>query len=755
MDSKSKYIAILPSFGNQITLMNIENESVIKRMKYNTIVQDAAFNPTMDTLSVVLLNGDLFHYSVPNMNLISQKSYPKMTNFAKIAGSANGKYLALSQVSYSAYDGGDYQGLNTKHFITDMETGNVIRIYEPAGGDVVTLGFNSASSSILIGSESQNQIAFYDMSANQAAFTMAGNLGTMYYARVSHSGKSIASAGDNMRDLVYRSFNYPESITSKYFSIVNSDFNQDEIILDEQLIATSTTKNISSICNLGPVETEINNAKLSIGKHFSFESKWINTSVTVNQCLNFNFIYAPQDTGWVYDTLLFYSCNRVIKVPVKAYSKPRTFDYYADNLDLGTACIGDTIKKMVTLFKNVDKVPVLINVVDISYQTKETGIFFINQPFDTILQPGESYRAMLYFIPGKLGKVTAKVNIFFGNQDNVLMWFNLTATGIGSFVDNSLQKILFLPDVDTRELEITNTGSLPVTYNSVRILPTGNYEILTQLPFTINPGEKAKLLVKWLQITQNDAQIEFNTEPCLVQKYLPLAIYRGNSVVSIIDTTADPRGKATIAIKFRNGGNGQFKAKRYFSAEFTVNPRLFLPLDVTTDFGVGELIKNKIIDGKRYIEFRVFADFPDTGFVAHINGVAGLGETDVTAIEFTNTSNFWGTTVNTTFKNGILRLINICDDRLTERNSNSFKINSVSPNPAVEKFEIQFNSELVGDFIMQLIDMNGDIAMNDTFEASVGINQKLYSISHFSVGQYKVLLKHKNQKESLNFIIIR
>ncbi len=755
MDSKSKYLAILPSFGNQLTLMDIENETIIKRLKYNTIVNDAAFNPSMDTLTVVLLNGDLLHYSVPDMNLITKKSYPKMTSLAKIASSSNGKYLSLSQVSYSVFDGGDYQGLNTKHFVTDIETGNVLRIYEPAADDAVTVSFNSASSSILIGSKSQSQIAFYDMAKNQTAFTMAGNIGTMYYARVSHSGKSIASAGDNMRDLIYRSFNYPEEVTSNSFSIVNSDFNQDEIILAEQLIVTTTTYNISTICNQGPVATEIHDAKLSIGKHFAFETKWNATKIDVNDCLNFNFVYAPKDTGWVYDTLLFVSCYRVIRVPVKAYSKPRTFEYYTDNLDLGTACIGDTIKKIVTMFKNADNVPVLINVVDINFQTKETGIFFINQPKDTILQPGESYQSMIYFIPKKLGKVTAKVNIFFGNQDNVLMWFDLTATGIGSFVDINLPKVLFLPEVDTREIEITNTGNLPVTYNSINIIPSGNYELISQLPFTINPGDKAKVIVKWLQNSQTDAQLEFNTEPCVVQKYLPLAIYRGNSLVSVIDTVADPRGKATIAIKFRNGGNGEFKAKRYFSAEFTVNPRLFLPLDVTSDFGTGELIKNKIIDNKRYVEFRVFGDFPDTGFVANINGVAGLGETDVTAIEFTNNSKFWGGTVNTSFKNGILRLINVCDDRLTERNSNSFQINSVSPNPAIEKFEIKFDSELEGEFNLEIIDMNGNVVLTDKFAVVVGTNQKIYTISHLSIGKYKVILKHENQKESLNFIIIR
>ncbi len=328
--------------------------------------------------------------------------------------------------------------------------------------------------------------------------------------------------------------------------------------------------------------------------------------------------------------------------------------------------------------------------------------------------------------------------------------------GIGIILDISHQDLLFIPEILNRKLKLKNKSNTNVIIESATITPSGNFTVLTNLPFQINIGDSAEIEVEWNGLLKDEALLELKASPCITDKSVKLGFYSALSQITIPYIEADPHLEIVIPISFSNVESKSYNGIRFFEANIFINPRMFFPVSVTSPFGTGSIIKNEVVDDKRIIGLRVAGDFPNNGIVAEIKGIAGLAETDTSSVVFDSVSIFWGKSVNVNFTSGFYRLIEICDDRFLYRINKNINIINIIPNPAEESSDLIFetNSEMNVD--IEIYNSPGLLVYErKNIAALKGLNISTLDLSHLTTGYYRITIRNGNSLSNNNLIIIR
>ena len=187
--------------------------------------------------------------------------------------------------------------------------------------------------------------------------------------------------------------------------------------------------------------------------------------------------------------------------------------------------------------------------------------------------------------------------------------------GIGTFIDISPNPMPYIPELKRRSLVLKNTGETELVINKIALDPINIFRINSALPLKILPHGVDSLEIEWYGDRNgvNSVVLDMEAVPCLVQKTISLRFFDGGSQLSIPAVSADVRGEATIPINYTNSSNYPYLGERFFEAEISMNPRLFLPFEVSSVHGLAEITRNEVVSGRRYVKLRVEGNFPEQG----------------------------------------------------------------------------------------------------------------------------------------------
>lgn len=747
-DNSNQMISVIPTFGNRVFIYDSKNFQLIKTLTFDTQVIDFSFNTKLNQAAALLLDGEIEIIDLKNYSIIKELKYNEFPNFVQLALSPNGKLLSIGTKA-------DKSGLKTNIYVIEIETGKIVRVFTPSNGDPIGLFFNPSSSTLITGSVSDKQIAFYDLSTSKNTGELYGHSTIMNDIKLAPNGLSLISTASGNDNAVYRTFVYPEEdLSDSTLSILRPALNLDKIVFDPVYLGTKNEYKINKVCNISEVEATFASAKFKLGWYFNLKNNWGLTQLKPGQCLDFDIVFTPLDTGIIRDTLAIHSCNSDYLLPIEIKVLPRNIEYLSANYDFGDVCIGDTITKRLDILKNNDPVPLIVNYLNFNDpHNRNFSVTIANT--DTIIPPNGTLAGIVRFYPDTLGYYYPIMTIYHSNQEKINGTFTIKGKGIGSYIELSHNKLLFIPEVLTREFTIKNTGITDINFDDFRIIPPDNFEFISSKKFVLKPNESTLLKVRWNGIKEK-ANLIIDATPCLAQNNIPLDFFDGMVELTIprVETSAKNEN-LEIPIQIKPNDKEPYKGVRPFEATFEVNPKIFLPTSVSSDIGEASLISNNV-NGNREFKIRVEANFDNPATIAIIKGVAGLTDTNYSDLIIKEPSAKFGEYVNTIVRNGGIFINDICGDRYIQNEKNIVMIQSIAPNPANDFVKIVFEAETTDPLKIEMIDnMGNQICVINNYRPRIGTNELTFNTSKCEIGNYNFNIYYLNKIKSSSFIIMR
>lgn len=746
-DAKKNYLALIPENNAKMILLDPETGNYKNEINFDYPILRAKFNNKLEKLVVVLMNGDFIIMNSSNFAIEKKFQIFDFKLITAIDYSDNGKLITVS------FRGIDSDGKRRTNCVIDTETDFISRRYSHSAANTAQLRFSPSSGSLIVGAENGSpQIKLYDM-VTYTEDDIGWHSGRLTDLAISSDGHALVSSSVSNDNLFLKKFAFPEDVISDAFIIQEARLSTDPITLNEAYIGTETTINIKSVCNVGDALIDITDVLFVHGRNFRLAEPSRRDTLMPGECTDLDIIYMPLDTGMISDSIAFRVCGVDIMVPIFGKGLPRNITFSNPNLYFGEVCVGDTAIFNNFAITNEDPVELILNRINIT-----TPEFSFTPITENIRIPaGGSHEISIIFIPTDIGEFRAELEIYHSNQDKLIEKTELSATGIGADISVSHEKLLFIPERLERELTITNNTNIDVNISALVTIPEGYFQNITNLPITLRAKESQTFTIVWNGEEPTEKVVmKIEADPCVIQKYLEIGLYSGNSSITVIDTVAGPLDEAAIRIKYKNTENGEYNGIRDFEGVITLNPRLFLPFEVISDFGAGEITRNEVIDGLRHIGFKVSGNFVTEGNLAIIKGIPGLAETNTTVVQFSPNATYWGSAVNTSFGYGNFTVDDKCTDRRIIRETGSLKIISISPTPAIEFVSLDFDSEISGKGYLTIYDNLGLIALNSgPYQIAIGRNKIELNISGLSPGTYRIHLQADAEMLQESLIIMR
>ena len=754
LDAGRKKIALVPQTGMNILLLSVDDGSIIRTLTFDKPVGTFTFNKVLDESAVALLNGEVQIFRNEDFSVKDKLFFDDLPLIYELGLSPDGEMLAIG--CSAPLSVGTNTNRNEIH-VVNIKNKLIIRTGRKSASNPVALEFGPTSAHLIVGSAAQPQIAFWDLPGDEFIGSMSGNDNILTDFKFSPDGHSIATSAASGENLNIRFFTYPEEDQSNgTFRIVRPEFIYKDITLEPAYLASDNERIMKGvICNTGEVPLGLDHSWLVSGKHFRMKKTITPDTIYPGECLDVEFYYHPLDTGKLTDTLVITSCTKWFFIKIESIGLKRNITFLNNLFDFGEICVGDTTSKIIDLLRNDDPVPLKVNFIAID--DKITASFrIISMAKDTILQPGEIFKVEIKFHPAEFGEIYRNVYVFHSDQNFLTPNTSLHGRGLGAVLEFSHPNLMFIPEIGIRKTKIINNSKNQTTIVNAVFSQEGFYRILTQLPLNIAAGGEAEIEIETIKLSQSPVSLKFEAMPCNSLSSISIEAYSGISELTIPKVEADPKGRATIPINFTNSENRQYNGLRFFEAEITINPRLFLPDTVKSDYGTAKLIRNEIVEGKRIIGIKVEGDFPINGKVVEISGYAGLGETDTSSIEFVPNGKFWGVAVQTKLKNGLFQLINLCEGRYILQNEDIISGLTIFPNPVSNDFNLEFESTESGIATVEIFNNSGSLVLRQTnIEVSRGQNKVNIDASIINSGYYKLVVKIRSSFSVKELIIIR
>jgi len=745
-DNNRTIFALIPELGARVQIHSLDDGSFIRNLDFHAPVTSFTFNKLEPEFFVTLYDGLTAIHSVESFEVIKEFDFTDLPIILKADFAPNGKYLALGckQPTASIVTG----NMADVHVI-DVETGKIILTRQNSASDPAGLAFSPSSNILLIGSNFTPQLTLWDLKTNSVGGQMGSGNTNLNDFSFAPNGSSLVMADNSVDNLIIKYFTFPESFTSERFRIVLPEFTLQAIEIDPEYFATRTEHEFPvSFCNTGEVPFAIENGWIEIGKSFSLRDPLYQDTLYPGECAEINLIYTPLDTGVIEDNLIIVTCAETYKLPITSYGIPRNIDFLSQIFDFGELCLGEVIEKDIVLATNNDPVPLKINQI-----STVPPFYLLSNVKDTILQPGESITVRIQYSPFRLGDMVSAIKIFHSDQEHLIPYTELSGTGVGVDVSMSATSLLFIPEITERKLRITNKMENVIAISDYVVEPAGAFEIVEPLPIEMEALASKEITLRSTGVDYIMATITLIFDPCRSERQFFIRPYSAQSLLFVNDVEADPKTEVEIPIEFSNYENGPYKGERFFETEITLNPRVFFPESVSSEYGTAELIKNQVLNDRRIIGIRVDGNFPDKGIIARIKGVPGLAEIDTSMINFIQDAKYWGISTTTNTQQGVFRLINLCGERRILQESIS--IDMISPTPANDVVNIIFSTAINGfgqyeiyDDLGNLID-KGDISMNE------GRNDLSLITSAYSPGSYKIVIRASGQFGVGKLIIVK
>jgi hypothetical protein len=758
-DNEKRFMAFVPVLGMQIKIFSAVDGSFIKDLNFNKPVSAFVFNRELNQAAVATMDGIIRILQLPDFNSIKTLDYSDFPMILKMSIAPNGNYIALgTKASRNAVFESDRNDV----VIVNIPGDQVIRRLRRTASDPVRLEFSPVSSKLLVGSESNPQITYWDLPVDESFNGFKGHEGRLTDFAFSPLGSMIATSSASSDNLYLRRFSYAESDeNNSYFNILTPDLSIENIMLSSAYIAQSNdyTYN-SSVCvnNDSPVYLSVDSVALKRGVHFHLiEPIPHDTIIEPGFCLSLSINYTPLDTGLLSDTIFVFSCGKKYEIHISSVGLNRNIRLLNDILEFDPTCIGEFQEKVFPLAVNDDPVPLLMNGLEI---IKEDYTPFVNQTQrEIIYQPGDTIFAKISFEPTRIGDAFGTMRVDHSSLRKFSFNVQLYGKGIGTEYSVSHNDLRFIPEILRRKITIKNISVNEITIKNAVIAPPGFFSVTGVLPVSLKEGEETELEIIWHNPNDSlpdNIVLTITAGPCAAEKRITLGRYKAFSRFIIPDVYADPNGETNIIFNYKNDENKSYNGIRFFEGEIIINPRLFLPLSVQCPYGTGELTRNEIYKNRRIIGFIVEGDFPAEGTAAVIHGIAGLAENDTSHINtLRGNSIWWGSAVEIEHALGVYHLINICGDRLVIHGNIITNI-LVKPNPNFGNAEIEFESSTAGNCVIEVYNNLGilEVSYSD-FSAVKGHNSVKLDLTSLKSGTYSLFIKQGNSFGLIRMIILK
>jgi WD40 repeat protein len=745
-DNNRTMFALIPELGSQVQIHSLEDGSFIRNLDFHAPVTSLTFNKLEPEFFVTLYDGASRIISSEDFKVIKEFDFSDLPIILKSDMSPNGKYIALGckQPTTSIITG----NMADVH-VVDIETGMIILTRQNAASDPAGLAFSPSSNILMIGSNYTPQLTLWDLKTNTVGGQMGSGNTKLNDFSFAPNGSSLIMADNSADNLVIKYFTFPESFTSERFRVVLPEFTVEDIEIEAKYFATRTEHEFPvSFCNVGEVPFAIENGWLEVGKSFALRDPLYRDTLYPGECAEINLIYTPLDTGVIEDALHIITCADNYRIPITSYGIPRNIDFLSQNFDFGELCIGEVIEKEIVLATNNDPVPLKINRI-----STVPPFYLLTDVQDTVLQPGESITVRIQYSPFRLGDMVSAIKIFHSDQEFLIPFTELSGRGVGVDVSLSATSILFIPEITERTITVTNKMENSISISDYKVEPEGAFQIVEPLPINMQALASQEITLRATGLDYNMATITLIFDPCHTERQFFIRPYSAQSLIFVNDVEADPKSEVEIPIEFSNYENGAYKGERFFEAEITLNPRIFFPESISTDYGSAELTKNQVLNDRRIIGFRVDGNFPDKGTIARIKGVPGLAESDTSMINFMEDARYWGISTTTSTQQGVFRLINLCGDRRILQQGIS--IDNISPTPADDEVNIIFSSAVSGRGQYEVYDDLGNLIEKIEINLREGRNELSLITTDYSPGSYKIIIRYSGLFGIGKMIIIK
>ncbi len=749
-ESRNRFL-VSKQFNNTIEAYSLTDGNYITSIALESPIAQITKSTSGETLVVALLNNKIKLLRVADLTEIKQIDINYLPYVTNLAISRDERFVAFSTKAPSDTE---VYGRFSDIYVADVNSGQIVRSLYKNWMDAIGLDFSPTNNYLIVAFKSNPVLVFWDLVNDYRSSSIYGASDTIADFRLSPSSFVIATAEPSRGKVILREFSYPEAdLSDNPFSINKPKINIKEMILSKQLIYNPreiTTTN--EFCNVGSVPLRIDWMGFKNGRNFNLIDTQAGDTIFPNQCLEFKFIYNPIDTGVVTDSIIVVSCGNYYYLPLRGYGENRHLTFLLNPVDFGQVCINESKTLELQLAINADSIPLPISRISISDDAR-TRFTILNGAQSRTIEPQGTIEVTIRFQPDRVGVISGFIVIYYLEQTNYTFKIPIQGVGFGTDLSVSQEDLRFVTEITSRDIVIKNISETDVTIDSIVFSEPGIFWITNDIPFPL-PANSGKILtINWDGISMEDVQMRIFATPCAVVKTVTLGPYIGTSLLWIETIEHEPKGIVEIPIFFQNTENYPYNGRRFFAGEIHLNPRMFLPLEVTSQFGNAYLVRNDIVAGRRIIGFRIEGDFPPTGIIANIKGNIGLAETDTTSLSFVGTSKFWGKSVQTSTRDGLLKLTGLCGNRRILLGENKISILSIAPNPVSNSLRVDFAVQESDILYLTIFDNLGNkMLMNLFSNVRAGANTLNLDVSSLVNGSYRIVLSYRGSFAVQNFI---
>ncbi|MFY8162235.1 MAG: T9SS type A sorting domain-containing protein, partial [Candidatus Kapaibacteriota bacterium] len=197
-----------------------------------------------------------------------------------------------------------------------------------------------------------------------------------------------------------------------------------------------------------------------------------------------------------------------------------------------------------------------------------------------------------------------------------------------------------------------------------------------------------------------------------------------------------------LLLTMKNTENYPYKGNRKYSATLNLDYQVFFPERIESKYNNLTLTRNPVLNGDRR-EFTVSAegDFELDGELMKIWGKPGLSDEDSTNIQIIS-SDYFGKSVDETYRPGNFKVINICGDRRLL----DLAINEINyyPNPTYDKINIEIDSKQEQILSFNIYSSTGIFIEKISSNLIIGNNIIEVNLQNYDYGSYNIIIEGQN-----------
>lgn len=531
VSNDEKYIAFVDEDNSKVKILNVNLGEVVKEFNFNENITAIDWSKNSNYLAVGTNDGLLSIYEYPNINPIYQKRFNNIS-ITSLRFSLNGELIAC----------GNEEG---RIFIYDLN-GNIIFNVKNSDVRITDISWNKSNKIITVATTLQNINTWdidnkllvqtfsefknlvtkidwdpslkYFISSNgnnsvniwdpkDASFVYSFNFHTSQISslKFSNQGDRIASGSGNGEAFIWKLSDIPfenqilvEDVSDSVFTITSPEFNIKNIDFGTKVKGFNYDTTIYLfIENKGIIPIKIDSIRVVGDTKNNFKIlNFIDNNFVINDYLNLQISFIPDNENLYLDTINIYSGNAIYRSILRGFGVSQKIKVYPTYINFNDILLGDTSQIQEIIIENLTNEEIYLE--DIKWNFNDDFIFQ-NLNFEPIL-PYEKRIFKVKYIPKKIG-YSSSLNYIKFLDIPLIYYINLQGRGLAPSIkyNNSIEMPILLCDKDTSisNLIISNLGNYKLIIDSIKISNENFFINKVDYPIEIEPFDSIKLIINF------------------------------------------------------------------------------------------------------------------------------------------------------------------------------------------------------------------------------------------------------------------